>query len=109
MITFYTAVLYQLESLCIGLCVLGVWCLFTGQDMKVFYPATLVHRILYCYVFVLSFLIAPYLMMKYNWPRYGLWSYLYAINPWFCWVSIAVIFLGSALWWRFRQNKLVKE
>lgn len=63
-----------------------------------------------CYFLVVSFVVVPYFMMKYNWYRYGLWGYLYTINPWLCWASVAItVIFGGLMGWKYRQNNLIKE
>lgn len=111
MISYYIAVIRQIETLCIGLCLLLIRCLFTGEDIKSIYPESLKHWGWYYYFFVLWFVVFPYFMIRNNWPHYGIWSMLYDINPLLCWTSLAVTLSisGYTIFMRYHSSKYQKD
>lgn len=96
MIPFYIALARQVETLMIGITLLMIRWLFTGDNPFAAIPAAIKTPGWMIYFATLWFGVFPYMIMKTDWPHYGIWSILYDIHPWLCWISvIATLCLSS--------------
>lgn len=102
MIPYYIVLLRELESLCIGLCLLIVYGYLTKQDIRELYPESLRHPLWYYYFGVLLLVVYPYITIHLNVPHYGIWSYLYAIHPLLS-VAVFTVSSGICVWYVYKK------
>lgn len=105
MIPYYIALLRQFEPLCIGLTLLLLRCLYTGERLQDMYPESLRHWGWYCYFGVLWFVVFPCMMIRSNMPHYGIWGMLYEIHPWIGYIGalVSILFSGYVIY--LQKNK----